>query len=209
MTAPDPLIEWNRLNKENAENALTSAMFSSLVSTSPVIDRFSSWLLAGTGATAALLVANADKLVPFLSNTGFRVVGALLVVSAVFGLLSKTRAVQCQIGTENDQRVRELMRPILDKHLQDEEKIQQAAEARGLPLATELDLGRVIAEFAKPFPRWVGWLLRRHLAKHAGNPQIGYLLPVRFYISQATFAFLQVVSFLAFVCAALFFAQEV
>lgn len=209
MAEPDPLIEWNRLNKENAENALISAMFSSLISTSPVIDRFSSWLLAGTGATAALLVANADKLVPFLSNAGFRVTGALLVASAVFGLISKARAVQCQIGADNDQRIRELMRPILEKHSQDEEKIQGFAETRGSSLATELDLGRVLSEFAKPFPRWVGWLLSRHLAKHAGNPQIGYLLPIRFYLSQSMFAFFQVVSFLAFACAALFFAQEV
>jgi hypothetical protein len=208
MADSDPLLEWNRLNKINAENALTSAMFSSLISTSPIIDRFSAWLLAGTGATAALLVANADKLVPFLGEAGFRVCGALLVVSAIFGLISKARAVQCQIGIENDQRVRELMRPVLDKHAQDEEKILELSNARSIKIETEVDFERVIAEFAKPFPRWVGWLLGRHLAKHAGDPQIGYLLPIRFYSSQCFFAFLQVVSFLVFVCAALLFAQE-
>ena len=209
MASPDPLLEWNRLNKENAENALTSAMFSSLVATSPIIDQFSVWLLAGTGATAALLVANADKLVPFLGDFGFRICGAVLVVSAICGLISKARAVQCQIGIENEQRVRELMRPILDKHAHDEEKILEFAEARGVPVETELDMGRVITEFAKPFPKWVGCLLGRHLAKHSGNPQIGYLLPIRFYMSQSFFAFLQVFFFLGFICAALLFAQEV
>jgi hypothetical protein len=206
MTDPDSLAEWNRLNKANAENALTSAMFSSLISTSPVIDRFCSWLLAGTAATAALLVANADKLVPFLGEAGFRIAGVFLVVSGVFGLISKACAVQCQISIENEQRVRDFMSPILDKHAQDEEKILEFAQARGVSLLTELDLGRVLAEFAKPFPRWVGWLLGRHLAKHAGNPQIGYLLPIRFYLSQSLFMFLQVVFFLVFICAALFFA---
>ncbi len=205
----DPLHEWNRLNKSNAENALVSAMFSSLIATSPIIDKFSVWLLAGTGATAALLVANADKLVPFLGQTGFKISGAILVASAIFGLLSKTRAVQCQIFYSNDQQIKELMHPILDKHSVDEDKIEEFAIKRGLAVSTAIDMSRVVSEFSKPFPKWVGWLVGRHLLKHADNPQVGYILPIRFYNSQTSFAFLQVLSFIAFICSALAFVQAI
>ena len=205
----DPLLEWNRLNKSNAENALTSAMFTSLISTSSILDTFSVWLLAGTGATAALLVANADRLIPFLGAAGFKIAGAILVASTIFGLLSKARGVQCQIAYANELQIRERMNPILEKHSVDEDKIAEAASLRGIELVTELDIQRVLSEFAKPFPKWVGWLMGRHLSKHSDNPQIGFILPVRFYLSQSAFAFFQVASFIAFICVALGFAQAV
>jgi hypothetical protein len=213
MTAPkeqeDSLSEWNRLNKTNAENALASAMFAGLLSTSPIIDTFSVWLLAGSGATAALMVANADKIIPFLGQSGFKISGVALVLSALFGVLSKARAVQCQIGYGNQQKITELMKPILDNHLAHEEKINEAAASRGISLATAVDLERVTSEFTKYFPKWAGWLVRRHLSKHAGDPQLGYLLPVRYYMSQSRFAFFQVLGFIAFFCIALAYAQPV
>ena len=74
---------------------------------------------------------------------------------------------------------------------------------------TELDIARATGEFTKHFPKWIGWFTARFLKKHKGDPQIGYLLPARFYVSQSSFAALQVVFFIFFICAALFFAQGV
>jgi hypothetical protein len=48
--------EWNRLNNENLEQDFVSEFFISMSSTSPLVDKFSIWLFAGTGATGALLI---------------------------------------------------------------------------------------------------------------------------------------------------------
>jgi hypothetical protein len=206
---PDSLNDWAHLTKTNAEDALASAMFAGLLSTSPIVDTFSVWLLAGTGATAALMVANADKVIPFLGQGGFKISGAALAASALFGVLSKARAVQCQIGYRNQEKIAELMGPILDKHFAHEEKIVELASTRGISLTTAVDLQRVMSEFAKYFPKWVRWLLSRHLKKHSKDPQIGYRLPIKYYMSQCQFAFLQALCFIAFFCAALVYAQAV
>ena len=209
MEAQDPLLEWNRLNKANAESAVASAMFSSLLATSPIVDTFSTWLLVGTGATAALFVANVDKVIPFLGSGGFKIAGAVLVASAIFGVLSKVRAVQCQAAHTNGQRILELMQPIFDKHAKDESQISEMAASRGIELNTEFDIAKATGQFSKHFPKWTGWIAARHLKKHQGDPQIGYIIPARFYVSQTFFAALQVVFFILFICASLFFAQGV
>ena len=83
----DPLLEWNRLNKENAEHGFVSALFQSMSETSPLVEKFSMWLLAGSGATAALLITQIKSILPYLSEQGFKVCLVVLVVSAISVLL--------------------------------------------------------------------------------------------------------------------------
>ena len=205
----DPLLEWNRLNKQNAEQDLASVMFASMISTSPIVDRFSVWLLAGTGATTALLITNVKNILPFLSESGFKVCGALLVLSGLFGFMAKYKAILCQIAYENDVAVRKTMLPILQKHEHDEEQIATHAEQRGINLDTELDMGKVLEEFGKPFPSWVRWLINRYLKKHKGNRQVGYIKPVKSYYWQCNFTVLQALSFVAFVVAGVLYANPI
>lgn len=110
----DPLIVWNQLNINNAEQDLVFAMFSSMIATAPIIDRFVTWLLVGTGATAVLLITNISNILLFLSIYGFKVSGFFLVISGVFGLLAKFKSIQCQISYENDNKIKESMKPILE-----------------------------------------------------------------------------------------------
>ena len=79
MTKEDPLLERNRLNKENAEQNFVSEMFISASKTSPLTDKFSVWLFAGTGATGALLISQIQQIIPSLSLIGYRVCMFMLV----------------------------------------------------------------------------------------------------------------------------------
>ncbi len=76
----DPLIEWNRLNKENAEQGFVSAIYQSMSETTATVDKFSLWLLAGTGATGALLISQIKSVLPYLSQQGFKTCMVLLVI---------------------------------------------------------------------------------------------------------------------------------
>jgi len=60
----EPLHEWNRLARENAENAIVSSMFESVFKASEPIDTFSTWLLVGTAAVASFMITNAEKAKP-------------------------------------------------------------------------------------------------------------------------------------------------
>ena len=72
MSDKDPLFEWNRLNKENAEQEFASAFFG-MTSTSPLADKFSMWLFAGTGATSALLITQISTIIESLGFYSIRI----------------------------------------------------------------------------------------------------------------------------------------
>ncbi|MCF7817231.1 MAG: hypothetical protein K9M54_05055 [Kiritimatiellales bacterium] len=202
----DPLLEWNRLNIENAEQNLVSALFSSLISSSPVVDRFSLWLLAGTGATAALLITNANDILPVLGETGFKVCGGFLVVSGLLGFLAKFSAISCEISYENDLKIRQAMIPILDKHSQDEDQIQTYAEQRGMKINTEIDMMKVLQDFAKPFPFLARCIMWWYWKKNLGDRQIAYIRPVKVYYKQCSLTGWQTLSFIAFVISGIAYA---
>ncbi len=205
----DLLHNWNKLNKHNAEQDLASAMFASVLSTSPIIDKFSSWLLAGTGATAAVFITNVKEILPFLTQPGFKTCGVLLVVSGLFGFLAKYKAIMCQISYQNDIAVRKAMLPILDKHEGYEIKIVGYAKEQGVKLETDINMDLVINEFCNPFPKWVGWLMKRYLRKNKDNRQIGYVKPIQSYHWQFNLTLLQTVTFIAFVITGVFYAQTI
>lgn len=67
---------------------------------------------------------------------------------------------------------------------------------------------RVINEFCKPAPKWVRWLVKRHLRKNEGNRQVGYHLPVRSYFFQGIFALMQGVTFIIFIFTTAMYASN-
>jgi hypothetical protein len=81
MKEDDPLLEWNRLNNENLEQDFVSEFFIIMSSTSPLVDKFSIWLFAGTGATGALLISQIQGVIQGLSVTGFKVCMFMLIVA--------------------------------------------------------------------------------------------------------------------------------
>lgn len=204
-----PLREWNRLARENTENAIVSSMFKAVLKASDPIESFSSWLLVATAAVASFLIANGERLIPYISRGGFITCGALLCVSCICGLLSKVFAVQCKIGAETSAAVQETFTEHLATYKQEEEKIQEGAKFWGIDLQSAVRIERVLHEFLLPFPKWARWFSNRHLKKHASNPQIGYLIQVKNLQIQGLAAFLQALCFLGFLIAGFAFAAAI
>lgn len=205
----DPLREWNRLARQNAENAIVSSMFEAGFKASEPLETFSTWLLVGTAAVASFLITNADKLVPFMGRPGYLTCGALLSFSCLFGLASRIFALRCKIQIETGAAVRKTFAEHLAKHQEEEQKIKESADVWGVSLETGIRLDRVLSEFLAPLPRWVAWLVNRQLKKHAGNPQIGYLPAVKSMQWQGSFASLQALLFLSFLFAGFIFSAAI
>lgn len=205
----EPLLEWNRLARENTESAIVSSMFETATKASKPIEKFSTWLLVGTAAVASFLITNSDKLVPLLGTRGFAWSGALLCISCLLGLVSKAIGLRAQIGKETGEAVRKTFAEHLANYEKEEEKIQQGAKFWGIDLQTGIRIDRVLSEFYKPLPWWASWLAKRQLKKHAGNPQVGYLILIGNLNWQGYFAAGQAISCLAFLVVGLIFAAAI
>ena len=57
----EPLNRWNKLSRENSENAITNSMFEATFLASEPIDNFATWLLAAGAAVGSFLIINAEK----------------------------------------------------------------------------------------------------------------------------------------------------
>ena len=209
LNSDDPLLEWNRLNKENAEQGFVSAMFQSMAETSPLVDRFSMWLLAGTGATGALLITQVESILPYVSEQGFKTCLFVLVASSVTGFIAKYYSLRCDIQNRFQVKLAELMKPVFEKHESDEDEILTYAEKRGVELETEVDLALIITEFSKPFPFWVKWLIARKVENISDERQAGFHVAVKAYISQLRWAFLQALLFLSFMLTAAWYSSAI
>lgn len=205
----DPLQEWNRLERENTENAIVSSMFDAGLKTSSTIDEFSTWLLVGAAAVGAFLITNADKIIPIVYKTGFIVCGAFLCLSCILGLLSKIYGLLCRVGLGVKDAVEKTFNEHLENYAKAEDEIQETAKKSGISIQTGVRLERIIFEFLSPMPRWVKWIVARQQNQNQGNQQAGYILLVKRFNRQGIFALLQALSFLAFMISGVIFASQI
>ena len=205
----EQLREWNRLARQNAENAIVSSMFEASFNASEPIEKFSTWLLVGTAAIASFFITNADKLVPFIKHAGFLACGAFLCLSCLFGLVSRIFALRCKIQIAAGAAVRTTFAEHLTKHQEEEKKIKEGAAVWGITLETGIRIERVLGEYLAPLPRWVAWLVARQIKKHATNPQVGYLPVIKGLQWQGLFAAIQALSFLGFLVAGFIYAAAI
>lgn len=204
-----PLRDWNNIARENIENAIVSSMFEASLNASEPIETFSSWLLVATAAVASFLIANAEKLIPFISKIGFITCGVLLCASCIFGLLSKIFSVRCKVVIEIGAAVRKTFIEHLENYKIEEEKIQKGANFWGIELDSDIRMDRVIKEFLSLFPKWVQWFAHRKISKIASNPQATYITQISTLRTQATTAFIQALCFLGFLGAGFIFAAAI
>jgi len=202
----EPLREWNRLARENTENAIVASMFEAASMASGPIETFSTWLLVGTAAVASFLITNADNVLPLIKQAGFFICGAFLCLSCIFGLLSKMYAMTCKIGSDVSVAVKKTFIEQFEKHKEEEKRIKEGAEFLGITLETGVRLERIITEFYTPLPKIVVWLASRQLKKYTGNPQVVGIIQIKKLNQQGMFGFLQALSFLCFLVSGFIFA---
>lgn len=72
------------------------AMLASALSSRTSIDKFSTWLLAGTGGAVVLLINNVSDIVTIISKESFQISISALSVSMLFGIIAKYLEVDIQ-----------------------------------------------------------------------------------------------------------------
>jgi hypothetical protein len=203
-----PLIEWNRLARENAENAIVSSMFEATTQAAGSMESFSNWLLVTSAAIGTFMLSNVDKLLPFLKQPGFSICGAILCLSAVWGLFAKVFALQSKISSEVRPVVLKTFNEQLALYEQTEQKIQEGAKFWGITLQSGIRMDRILTEYLKPMPWWVRWLATRGLKKHADNPQLAYLIQIKRFNALGFSVFIQFICLLVSIFTAFMFIAK-
>ncbi len=194
----EPLLEWNRLARENTENAMVSSMFEAAVKTSEPVDKFSTWLLVGAATVASFLIANSDKTLPLLGSRGFIICGAFLCLSCVCGLGSKMFGLFVTMNIETGAALSKTFVEHYMKYQEEELKIKEGAKFWGIDLQTGIRMERILTEFCKPYPKWITRFIMSQLKKNSNNPQVGHLLMINNVNIQGYFTTAQAVAFFAF-----------
>ncbi len=206
MSEIDSLLELNKLYKERAEHDLVSAMFISIANTSHILDKFSMWLFAGTGATGALFITQINSILSNMSITGFNACLIMLIASSIFAFVAKYFSLCCQVGTQAITTFLEKANTIYENYTKDKDRIEEIARERGIELDTNLDPQIFHRESARQFPKFMqGWMMR-HAQKPESDPQAGYHQIVQAYHTQSIFTLLQALAFIGFMCSGGWFA---
>lgn len=171
--------DWRGLTK--AQKILEACYLGTLQG-SPLVDRFSEWLLAGSAAAFTLIIANLSSVAPHLDTLALRRSLGAFVVSVLFGSVQKNLAVAVEAGLSAQRKSLEKMGEIIWDH-------------------ETFDRQTFFNELLEPF--WWPWrsIMTRSFVKGATDPLYAAKFLVRFFQLQSLMVVGQTISLLLAVVA--------
>jgi hypothetical protein len=197
MSSRPHLENYARITKEQTEIELAKTLFECGLTTSPAVDRAASWLLAGIGATAALVVANLDKTVAFIGPSRVSVVLWLLLAAALFGLLQKYMAILVQIQVHVALELKKSLVPILEAYAKKEEEFAEMAKPHVLKIDTQIQIEQFLRSIKEIVPWYQKWDFRRKITAGQADPLHLHKHAARLYNRQMLYALVEFISTLA------------
>jgi hypothetical protein len=190
--------QWAEIARKNAEREISRAIFIPILLTSPTVDRAASWLLAGCGATAGLLISNLAAASTKLEHSNLRLLLFLLLAAFLVGLVEKLKAVLIQITCEMEDAMMTLTKEALREHIQQENEIRNTAEAGGVTTPNMApDFMHPINELMSICPWYLKWHMQRQVTKGLKDPLYGYKKAIKSYHIQCVAASVEALLFMA------------
>ena len=191
MTNISPIENLADITKRQTEFELTRAFFDAVLSTSASIDKVATWLLAGLGATTALIIANLEKTSLFVGADHLGEVIFLLLVAGLFGLAEKYLAILVHIQIHVDKKVRRSTAEIFGNHERQKNEIEKLAKHSNESVTVEFDAMKPILEIKKIVPWYQRLNFEKHFKRSLGDPLYGHKRAAHFYNRQVAYAVLQ------------------
>jgi len=155
------------------ELKITKSMFMSVLKTSAIVDKTSSWFLGGVAATSALLIANISAISIFISSNIIGLMIMLLIISIMFGFIQKYLATRINIHVS----VTEAIEPIVEQNV-----------SKG----TEVDFLKIVGVIKKATPWYQKKEVEKSIVESAKDPLYGYKNASKMYNRQIFYTLLQV-----------------
>ncbi|NOH77898.1 hypothetical protein F0247_23050 [Vibrio crassostreae] len=166
MTELEKSLEnWKKITDDNAHYDSIGAMAEATVSTSPIIDKLSTWAAAGSAAVAGLSVTNIDKMANFYDHSQLKVLFSCLAASLFLALIQKYYAMLCSLSISTSTEVRARLAPVLDSFEEHATAISEMSDKNGLAIKTEFDLMKTVASFQELYPWYIKLILNRPMKK--------------------------------------------
>ena len=200
-------LSWSTIAKYaknaniKAENSFLVLMMSSAIGTSPIIDKFSTWLLAGCGATAALMITNMNAIIPLIGNLEFKLSIYLLIALALAGLLQKYKSIALQIFHGITERLNQEASVIETEQQKTFKELQMTGKEHGVDLGISLsvDIQRIKKEFSEAAPFFLRNKAIKNFEKGSKDILHGWRKMLKVLKWQYYYLVLQIIFFIVFI----------
>lgn len=207
MGANEELIQsvekWRNIVELNAKNDSLNAFSDAIVSSSPDIDKTSSWALGAAGAIAGLMITNIDKLSKFYDIAEIKIMLIALVVSILCGLAQKFLASLCSVHLKVKEVTSIKLKEVIAVYESSESSINKMIEEHKLDMAVEFDIGAVMQRLVDISPIYIKWLIKKETSKSMTDPEYSPKKILATFYRQNTWVLFQTISFISFLLFAL------
>ena len=188
----------DKLNKETELN-ISQLTYKAVLNSSAVLEKFSSWLLVGIGATCALIITNINNISKIIDPAIIKYSLLILVVSGVLGFLCKYYYIQIQIVLELDDILRTRLPEIMSIHIEQEKIVHEKAKEQGVLVNTVPDIIGSMRKVIDSIPWFKKRSALKGFDKGLKDPLFGYRRGIRFLYYQSVVTILELVCFLLFI----------
>ena len=144
--------EWDAVIHENFHKGMINGASLATSETTSILDKFSMWLLVGVGGTAALIIANIDKITPYTGIIGFKCIVLFLCMSAVFGFLSKYFSIVVHSSVAVSIRMAQISTEELKKYEENCKARDEVGQEISYVSKKNVDVNEFINDYIKLYP---------------------------------------------------------
>jgi len=192
------VVKWAALERQIVEDEITKAMFSALLGTSDLLEKFSIWMLIGAGGVGSFMIGNAASVTDILGKIGFISCGMLLVGSCAFGLAAKFLSLKIAMQKLMQERIESAVVQSLEKYEAKVKQIEENAKSQGIDVETEIRIDVATQRFLSFFPSITRVVSMFFLSKIEPGPLMVYAIPAKLYFILGSAVFFQALFLLVF-----------
>ena len=190
---------WRNLVELNAKNDSLNAFADAIVSSSPDIDKTSSWALGAAGAIAGLMITNIDKLAKIYDISEIKFMLIALIVSILCGLAQKFLASLCSVHLKVKEVTSVKLKEVIAVFESSESSINKMIEEHKLDMVVEFDLEAVMQRLVDISPFYIKWLIKKETHKSMADPEYMSKKILSTFYRQNTWVLFQTISFISFI----------
>lgn len=177
--------------------------YQAILQTSPIFNKYSSWLLVGCGAAASLVIAHMDTINNYLSLDTIQLSLLILVIAGLFGLLEKHIALNVETNLSIIQNLWPIITTIVSEHIKhiDETSNTLAESTQKGNVKTNLSdiTNKFKNQFKKVAPSYSRYTIDKYYKKSKADPLYVHKISIKLYNRQKAYFFLASLSFFSFI----------
>lgn len=195
----EALLNWKNITNQNAHYDAISAYVEATISTSPAIDKVSTWAATGSATVAGLTITNIDKMSKFYSNNEIKILFVCLAISLTLALFQKYNSMSCTLYMQIVSEVKKRLNSVLENFDNNATQIEKMAKENNLEMMPEFDFVASIDTYVNLYPWYVVWLIKKQANHSKQNRNYYHKKILTKYLYQNIFLLLQFISLIVFV----------